>query len=160
MPAHAAGQVDFAAEANTALRFGMMLLSAGAASYRVIRAVKRAARSMGFDNADVLVGFNTITCTFHHGEQFRTLVADVPLPGVNSSRIEALESTAHTLLQDYHTADEINAALDEIERIPTPRWPLWIAAIAAGLACAGFAVLNQFGYVAVGVVFLLSLIHI
>lgn len=148
-----AGHVDFAAEANTALRFGMMLLSAGASSYRVNRAVKRCARSLGFDNADVLVGFNTITCTFHYGEQFRTLVADVPLPGVNASRIEALESTAHSLLQDYHSADEINAALDEIERIPTPRWPLWIAAIAAGLACAGFAVLNQFGYVAAGVVF-------
>nr|WP_256477988.1 threonine/serine exporter family protein [Corynebacterium stercoris] len=136
------------------MRFGMMLLSAGASSYRVIRAVKRCARSLGFDNADVLVGFNTISCTFHHGEEFRTVVADVPLPGVNSSRIEALEDTAHTLLQDYCTAEEVNAALDEIERIPTPRWSIWIASLAAGLACAGFAVLNQFGYEAALYVFL------
>lgn len=143
-----------AAEANTCLRFGMMLLSSGAAGYRVIRSVKRCARSLGFDNADVLVGFNTISATFHKGEQFRTVVADVPLPGVNASRIEALESTAHSMLQSYHTADEINAALDEIERIPTPRWPLWMACIAAGLACAGFAVLNRYGLITAAVVFI------
>ncbi|QYH20556.1 threonine/serine exporter family protein [Corynebacterium aquatimens] len=51
----------------------MLLLSAGASSYRVIRAVKRCARSLGFDKADALVGFNTISCTFHHGEEFRTV---------------------------------------------------------------------------------------
>lgn len=150
---HHAQPLDFAAEANAAMRFGMLLLASGAAGYRVIRAVKRCARSLGFDNADVLVGFNTISCTFHHGEEFRTVVADVPLPGVNASRIEALETTAHSMLQSYHTADEINAALDEIERIPTPRWPLWIASLAAGMACAGFAVLNQFGYLAALIVF-------
>lgn len=144
-----------AAEANTCLRYGMMLLAAGAAGYRVIRSVKRCARSLGFDNADVLVGFNTISCTFHKGEEFRTVVADVPLPGVNASRIEALESTAHTLLQDYRTAEEINAALDEIEQV-TPRWPLWLACIAAGLACAGFAVLNRYGYVTAALVFICS----
>lgn len=157
MPA-SAGHAEYSAEANTALRFGMLLLAAGASSYRVIRAVKRAARSMGFDQADVLVGFNTISCAFHHGQEFRTVVADVPLPGVNASRIEALEDTSHTLLQEYHTAEEINAALDEIERIPTPRWPLWIASIAAGLACAGFAVLNQFGYWAAALVFICAAI--
>ena len=54
----------------------MLMLSAGASGYRVIRAVKRCARSLGFDDADVLVGFNTISCTFHHGEGFRTVVAD------------------------------------------------------------------------------------
>ena len=147
-----------AAEANTCLRYGMMLLSAGASGYRVIRSVKRCARSLGFDNADVLVGFNTISCTFHKGEEFRTVVADVPLPGVNASRIEALESTAHTMLQSYRTADVVNAALDEIERIPTPRWPLWLACIAAGLACAGFAVLNRFGYETAALVFVCSAI--
>lgn len=145
-----------AAEANTCLRFGMMLLTAGASGYRVIRCVKRCARSLGFDNADVLVGFNTISATFHKGEEFRTVVADVPVPGVNASRIEALESTAHSLLQDYRTADEVNAVLEEIEGIPTPRWPLWLACIAAGLACAGFAVLNRFGLATAALVFLCS----
>lgn len=147
-----------AAEANTALRFGMLLLSSGASGYRVIRAVERCARSLGFSGADVLVGFNTISCTFHKGDEFRTVVADVPLPGVNASRIEALETTAHTLLQDYCTAEEINEALDEIERIPSPRWDLGVSVVAAGLACAGFAVLNQFGYLAALLVFVSALV--
>lgn len=135
-----------AAEANTALRYGMLLLSSGASGYRVIRAVKRCARSLGFSGADVLVGFNSISCKFHKGDEFRTVVADVPLPGVNASRIEELESGAHALLQDYRTAEEINAFLDEIESIPTPRWGRGVSVLAAALACAGFAVLNQFGY--------------
>lgn len=132
----------------------MMLLAAGASGYRVIRGMKRCARSLGFDEADVLVGFNSISATFHHGADFRTVVADVPLPGVNASRIEALETVAHSMMQSPHSAQEINAALDDIERIPTPRWPLWLAMIAAGLACAGFAVINQFGYDAACLVFI------
>lgn len=134
------------AEASTCLRFGVLLLAAGASGYRVIRAVKRCARSVGFDSADVIVGFNTISCTFHRGGQFRTAVADVPLPGVNASRIEALETVAHSLLQSYRTPEVIDAALDEIERAPSPRWGLRVSTFAAGFACAGFAVLNQFGY--------------
>ena len=107
------------AEASTCLRFGVLLLAAGASGYRVIRAVKRCARSVGFDSADVIVGFNTISCTFHRCGQFRTAVADVPLPGVNASRIEALETVAHSLLQSYRTPEVIDAALDEIERAVT-----------------------------------------
>lgn len=137
---------DIAAEATAALRYGTLLLSAGSSGYRVIRAVKRCARSLGFSDADVLVGFNTMSCTFHKGTEFRTVVANVPLPGVNASRIEALESGSHGILQDYHTAEEIDAYLDRIESMPSPRWGIVTSMIAAGLACAGFAVLNQFGY--------------
>ena len=137
---------DMAAEATAALRYGTLLLSAGSSGYRVIRAVKRCARSLGFSDADVLVGFNTISCTFHKGNEFRTVVANVPLPGVNASRIEALESGSHGFLQEYHTAEEIDEYLDQIESILSPRWGIVTSMIAAGLACAGFAVLNQFGY--------------
>lgn len=146
------------AEANTCLRFGVLLLAAGASGYRVIRAVKRCARSVGFDNADVIVGFNTISCTFHRGEQFRTAVSDVPLPGVNASRIEALETAAHSLLQSYRTPEVINAVLDEIERIPSPRWGFRLSTLAAGLACAGFAVLNQFGLATAALVCLAAML--
>ena len=146
------------AEANTCLRFGVLLLSAGASGYRVIRAVKRCARSVGFDNADVIVGFNTISCTFHRGEQFRTAVSDVPLPGVNASRIEALETAAHSLLQSYRTPEVINEVLDEIERIPSPRWGFRLSTLAAGLACAGFAVLNQFGLATAALVCLAAML--
>lgn len=131
-------------EASTALRLGALLLSAGAPGYRVTRAVKRCARAMHFDNADVIVSFDTITCTFHRGDDFRTLVADLPLPGVNASRIEALENLSKHDLHRYSSADEINAELDLIEQIPTPRWGPVTSSIAAGVACGGFAILNHF----------------
>ena len=50
---------DMGVEASTALRLGALLLSAGAPGYRVTRAVKRCARAMHFDDADVVVGFDT-----------------------------------------------------------------------------------------------------
>ncbi|MDK8243581.1 threonine/serine exporter ThrE family protein [Corynebacterium sp. UMB10321] len=137
---------DMGVEASTALRLGALLLSAGAPGYRVTRAVKRCARAMHFDDADVVVGFDTITCTVHRGDNFRTLVADLPLPGVNASRIEALENLTKHEMHRYTTAEEINAAIDEIEAIPTPRWGPLTSSCAAGLACGGFAVLNHFSF--------------
>lgn len=131
-------------EASTALRFGSMLLTSGAPAYRVIRAVKRCARALGFDHADVIVGLDTLTCTFHRGERFRTLAAVLPVPGVNASRIEALENFSRHELHHYATAEEVNALLDDIDHIHTPRWSPLVASLAAGLACGGFAILNRF----------------
>ena len=131
-------------EASTALRFGSMMLTSGAPAYRVIRAVKRCARALGFDYADVIVGLDTLTCTFHRGERFRTLAAVLPVPGVNASRMEALETLSRRDLHHYVTADEVNDMLDDIEHIQTPRWSPLVGALAAGFACGGFTVLNHF----------------
>lgn len=132
------------AEASAALRLGSLLLSSGAPAYRVIRAVKRCARALGFDDADVIVGLDTLTCTFHRGERFRTLAAVLPVPGVNASRIEALENFSRHDLHQYVTAAQVETMLDEIEAIPSPRWSAPGSALAAGLACGGFAILNHF----------------
>ena len=140
------------AEAQAALRLGVLQFAAGSSAYRVIRAVKRCARSLGFDRADIVVGFNSLSCTFYYGEDFRTVVSAVPLPGVNASRIEAIETLTHVTLHRHTTAARVNAELDAIEMIRSPRWGVATSSLAAGVACGGFAVLNHFTLLSAAVV--------
>lgn len=129
--------------ADAVLRLGLMHLSAGTGGYRVIRAMKRSVRALGFDRLDAVIAVNSIAVTFHKGEAFRTVVAQQHQPGVNASRIEALEDLSHHL-DSIHTHKELNPALDVIEESVTSRWSRLTLSVAAGIACAGFAFLNHY----------------
>ncbi|MDK7214235.1 threonine/serine exporter family protein [Corynebacterium pyruviciproducens] len=133
-------------EADAVLRLGMLYMGAGTGGYRVIRGMKRAGRALGFDRLDANIAVTTITCTFHKGAEFRTVVASQDSPGVDASRIEALETLTHTIRHRI-TAEWLNARLDEIETGVVKRWSLPLLVVAAGLACASFAVLNHFSLV-------------
>lgn len=136
-------------EADVVLRLGMMLMGAGTSGYRVLRGMKRAARALGFDRLDADVGVTQITCTFHRGRDFRTVVAQQHSPAVDASRIEALEDLTHNRLYSGITAEELSAMLDAIESTVIKRWNRWLLACAAAVACASFAVLNYFTVYAV-----------
>ncbi|MDY3126710.1 MAG: threonine/serine exporter family protein [Corynebacterium sp.] len=129
-------------EADAVLRLGMMLMGAGTSGYRVVRGMKRAARALGFDRLDATVGVTLITCTFHRGSEFRTVVARQQSPAIDASRIEALEDLNHNRLTYGMTAADLNAALDDIENYVVKRWSWWVLSLAAAIACASFALLN------------------
>ena len=93
-------------EADVVLRVGMLLMGAGTSGYRVLRGMKRSARALGFDHLDATVGLTQITCTFHRGEYFRTVIARQHSPAVDASRIEALEDLTHNHLYAGITAQE------------------------------------------------------
>lgn len=133
-------------QADAALRLGTMLMEAGTGGYRIIRAMKRAARAMGFDRVDAVISVNNITATFHRDDTFRTVVANRDTPAVDASRIEALENLSRDLggPDSGLEAEELNRQLDHVEQFVTKRWAVWIQALAAGMACAGFAVLNHY----------------
>ena len=139
-------------EADVVLRLGMLLMGAGTSGYRVMRGMKRAARALGFDKLDIVVGVTQITCTFHRGTAFRTIVARQHSPAVDASRIEALEDLTHHHIQYGITAEELTAALDDIEALVKKRWSGLILSTAAAVACAAFAVLNHFSFIAVAMV--------
>ncbi|MDO5032240.1 threonine/serine exporter ThrE family protein [Corynebacterium sp.] len=139
-------------EADVVLRLGMMLMGAGTSGYRVLRGMKRAARALGFDRLDANVGVTQITCTFHRGRDFRTVVSQQHSPAVDASRIEALEDLTHRHLYYGMSAEEIDGMLDEIESHVRKRWSGWVLALAAAVACAAFAVLNFFPAYAVALV--------
>ena len=130
-------------DADAVLRLGAMIMAAGTGGYRVIRAMKRAARALGFDRVEAVISVNNITCSFHKGELFRTIVVNRDNPAVDASRIEALENLSHHMGSSY-TAEELHREVDQIEQRVGKRWPVWVQALAAGLACSGFAVLNHY----------------
>ena len=129
-------------EALAVLRVGMLMMGAGTGGYRVLRGMKRVARAMNFDGVNADVSINSITCTLRRGKTFRTVVANQANPSVDSSRIAALEHLTRHSAAPLRLED-LNDQLDEIEFRMAPRWPVWVQAIAAGVACSGFAVLNQ-----------------
>ena len=132
-------------DADAVLRLGAMIMAAGTGGYRVIRAMKRAARALGFDRVEAVISVNNITCSFHKGELFRTIVVNRDNPAVDASRIEALENLSHHMGSSY-TAEELHRELDQIEQRVGKRGPVWVQALAAGLACGGFAVLNHYPF--------------
>ncbi|MDU0478955.1 threonine/serine exporter family protein [Staphylococcus chromogenes] len=136
-------QYQMGLAADAVIRLGMMMTGAGTSGYRVMRAMKRAARALGFDALDAVVGINQITCSFHRGHHFRTIVARSHNPAVDASRIEALEKLTHQLHRRI-TVDELNAELDRVETQVTKRWSTLHLALAAAIACASFAMLNHF----------------
>ena len=138
-----AGQQAMGVEADAVLRLGLLMVAAGTGGYRVIRAMKRAARAMGFDRLDAEISITSVVCTFHRGVSFRTVVATQPAPAVDASRIEALEHLTHHL-PNRMNANALTMCLDDIVHSVTHRWSRPVLMVAAGAACAAFALLNYF----------------
>ncbi|MCT2996587.1 threonine/serine exporter family protein [Propionibacterium freudenreichii] len=134
---------DFIDGTEAVVRLGSMLLSAGTGAYRVKHAMARAAEAIGMDRHDASVSLTEIITTTHKGDNFRTVVREVPRVAVDASRIGALERLARAL-PDGSTARELEDQLDHIARHVRGRWPWWVNMLAAGIACAAFAVLNHF----------------
>ena len=138
-----ASQQVMGVEADAVLRLGLLMVAAGTGGYRVIRAMKRAARAMGFDRLDAEISITSVVCTFHRGVSFRTVVATQPAPAVDASRIEALEHLTHHL-PNRMSANALTMCLDDIVHSVTHRWSRPVLMVAAGAACAAFALLNYF----------------
>ena len=138
-----ASQQVMGVEADAVLRLGLLMVAAGTGGYRVIRAMKRAARAMGFDRLDAEISITSVVCTFHRGVSFRTVVATQPAPAVDASRIEALEHLTHHL-PNHMSANALTMCLDDIVHSVTHRWSRPVLMVAAGAACAAFALLNYF----------------
>ncbi|MGC4174135.1 threonine/serine ThrE exporter family protein [Demequina sp.] len=133
--------VQLIEQSGAVVRTGLLMLSAGTASYRVKEAMSAVATSLGIDRPRYHVSFTDIAATSHRGRIFRTEVAENRVFAVNTDRIARLDRFRRDLPQRI-TAREVHAALDEIERRP-PLYAGWLNAGAAGIACAAFAVLNH-----------------
>ena len=98
---------------------------------------------MGFDRLDAEISITSVVCTFHRGVSFRTVVATQPAPAVDASRIVALEHLTHHL-PNRMNANALTMCLDDIVHSVTHRWSRPALMVAAGAACAAFALLNYF----------------
>jgi uncharacterized membrane protein YjjP (DUF1212 family) len=122
------------------VRFGALMLSAGETVFRVRRSMRTVARAMGFESWSVHLSSRNLIATGQRDAETVTLVCDVPVPGVNTERIGALEELANSLAPQI-TRREFAQKLAAIENTP-PRYSILATAAAVGVACGAFDFLN------------------
>ena len=138
-------------QSRVVLRLGQMLLAAGAGSYRVKAPMRTCAEAVGIEKHHAQVTFTEVVATAYANGTFRTELAEQRLLGVNADRIDRITNYLATIEGTQVLVEDVDKALDEIERVK----PLygWLAnALASGLACAAFAFLNAGGWVECSVV--------
>ncbi|WP_298744373.1 threonine/serine exporter ThrE family protein [uncultured Microbacterium sp.] len=144
--------VQFIARTDAVMRLGALMLSAGASSARVRDSMERTAHTVGIDDLHCRVGMTDIVATASRGQMFRTRVAEVRRPGVDATKITELKRLTNDLTPGM-THRDVQRRLDAIEHLPH-QYPVALRVLAAALACAAFALLNNGGwqeFVAVGV---------
>lgn len=130
---------------------GQMLLGAGASAYRVKSSMARVARKIGIEGHQSVVTFNEIVATSYGAGTFRTEVVENRGGGVNNDLIDRVNRYIATL-KEGALAEDVERELKEISG-HRPLYGPWLASLAAGAACAGFAFLNSGGLIQVIAVF-------
>ncbi len=132
-------------QSRVVLRLGIMLLSAGASSFRVKDGMARLAKAVGIEEHHAQVTYTEITITTYANGTFRTELAEQRAMGVDAYRIDQLNDFVKNL-PDRMLVEQAEAELDRI----ASRGPLYspfISSLASGLACAGFCFLNKGGII-------------
>ncbi|OKL47405.1 hypothetical protein BSR29_02625 [Boudabousia liubingyangii] len=132
-----------AKQSGVVMRFGRLLLSAGASSYRVKASMARMARAVGIEEHRASVSFSDIATTAYANGTFRTELYENRTFGVNANRIDQLKELSHNLHDDM-AAEDLEEELDKIES-QGPLYGPVVNALASGIACAGFCFLNKGG---------------
>lgn len=125
------------------LRFGGQLLSAGHMAYRVRQFVDELARKMHVESLALQLALSGLVATGRRGNEYATLVREVGAPGVNTSRIRALQELVRAAPEGL-APDELHRKIDEIDRLPS-RYSAGLTAAAVGTACGAFAFINGGG---------------
>lgn len=143
--------VQFIARTDAVLRLGVLMLGAGASSARVRDGMERAAQAVGIDQLNARIGMTDLVVTTSRGQMFRTRVAEIRHSVVNADHLTELKRLTARLHPGMGPA-ALQHELDAIESRPR-RYPELVRVLAAALACAAFALLNNGGwqeFIAVG----------
>ncbi|MCI6573570.1 MAG: threonine/serine exporter family protein [Actinomycetaceae bacterium] len=140
-----AAHTRLAHQIGVVLHIGLMMLSAGASSYRVKDAMERLAHAVGIDRMYAQVTYTEISVTAYANGTFRTEIAEQRVLGVNADRIDALDHFVNSLPPRGLLAEDAEHALSRIERRP-PLYSIPLSSFLSGLACAAFAFLNKGGF--------------
>ncbi|MDY5589845.1 MAG: threonine/serine exporter family protein [Arcanobacterium sp.] len=140
----AAAHTRLSHQIGVVLRMGLMMLSAGASSYRVKDAMERLGRAVGIERLYAQVTYTEISLTAYANGTFRTEIAEQRVLGVNADRIDALARFINSLPNGDLLAEDAHRALDRIEK-RKPLYNVPLSALLSGVACAAFAFLNKGG---------------
>lgn len=132
-------------QSRVVLRLGVMLLSAGASSFRVKNGMQRLASAVGIEEHHASVTYTEVTATAYANGTFRTELAEQRIMGVNAARIDELNNFV-TTLPEHLLVEDAEKELDRIAK-KKPLYSPFISSLASGFACAGFCFLNKGGLV-------------
>lgn len=132
-------------KSDIVLRVGRICLASGTGSYRVKQSMSKMAHMLGIQN-QAHITLTEIDSTCRQGDQFKTEVCSQYSVGVNTDRIQQIETLIIELEQQPDTwqnpafLDQVDARLSRIERQPG----LYSAALSglfSAFACASFTFL-------------------
>ena len=123
--------------ANAALRVGRILMECGGRVNVVREGMRLVAQGLGAEVIGERVGYASLTLTVGAGQETITRMIDVGPHGVNYRLDVAVRRYATAVARDGGTPQEVSETIDRLTR-ETPHHPLWLVALATGLACAAF----------------------
>jgi len=100
---------------------------------------------VGIDKISIQVTYTEITATAFAGGTFRTELVEQRVMGINAERIDDLNDFVHNL-PGKMLVEDADDMLDAFAN-KDPLYSMPVSALASGVACAGFAFLNQGGWV-------------
>lgn len=130
------------------LRFGAAMMHSGDAAFRVRDAMRRLAHALGIERLEVELSTGALTATAWAGDEAATLAREIAPPGVDASKIAALESLSRGAAPGLDTAT-LEAELDQIEKA-SPLHGLLPVALSMAVASAAFSYLNGGDLLATG----------
>lgn len=139
--------------AMTALRMARVLVECGAPVRVVHQGATLVARGLGVEPIGLRTGYASQEITVRSGANTITRMMTIGPHGVNHRLDHAMRALALRASKGGMTVEEVEAEMDRLAKT-TPRHPLWLVALAVGLACAAFGRLLGIDWLAVGPVFL------
>jgi uncharacterized membrane protein YjjP (DUF1212 family) len=138
--------------AMAALRMARVLVECGARVRVVHQGATLVARGLGVEPVGLRTGYASQEITVRSGANTITRMMTIGPHGVNHRLDHAMRALAARVSKGGMTVDEVEAEMDRLAKT-TPRHPLWLVALAVGMACAAFGRLLGIDWLAFGPVF-------
>lgn len=142
MPPHQARAMnaqELAEVLRVTMRFGILLLRSGSASFRVDQAMSRIALVLGVERIENFVTPTGIITSVYSGHEHRTQITHSTTLSVDMNRITELEILSRNLTPDV-SIESVNAAIEKVEKKPPLYSPLMVV-IGTALACGALALI-------------------
>jgi uncharacterized membrane protein YjjP (DUF1212 family) len=143
--------------AMTALRMARLLIECGAAVRVVHQGAFLVIRGLGVEPVGIRTGYASQEITVSSGSNTITRMMTVGPHGVNYRLDHALRTLATRVSQGGMSVEEVEAEMDRIVAA-SPRHPIWVVALAVGIACAAFGRLLGIDWLAFGPVFVAGVV--
>lgn len=135
--------------AMTALRMARVLTECGARVAVAQQGARLIVQGLGVETVGIRTGYASQEITVRSGANTITRMMGMGPHGVNHRLDHAMRALAVRVSNGGVSAEDVEREMDRLAK-ETPRHPLWLVAVAVGLACAAFGRLLGIDWLAFG----------